>query len=442
MTRIALTGCRSDPLGAYLTGLGAWRAVVRLADPHARAHWEGGYLVLTTKLDEQGVIAMFCGSFEPVPIVSPWNSGSGFAGNGKSRSAEDALEAVRTSSDPRLARLRAVVLAADDVVREGRACGWGGPKGELWAKSHKADVITLCRNRLPDDALPWLDAAVVLAQVDEPSYSRLLGTGGNFGRQDLSATYVARALTVLADPRYGKRVEPWLRAALFGDESVPYLREAVGQFDPGRAGGVQSSPLEDRDKDGFANPWALLFMLEGAVLFASAAVRRQGALAVHAALPFQVRSSSVGFGSSALAEQALGEMWTPEWDRPAPLAEIAHLLASGLERAARPHRARLRPGGRVAGRGPRDHSLHPARLRRPARSEPARGPGRPHPGPGPRRRRAAGGAGSVAERGTRREPAGRGCGLAASGGDRAVRDRRRQRRRRLPVRARRPRTAA
>ena len=329
MSRIPLPGCRSGPLGSYLQGLGAWRALVRTADPDVLAQWGGGCLVLTTALDRDAMVSTFTDRFSPLPIVSPWNAGSGFAGNSKNVEAEKALAAVRATDDERLAPLRAAVAAADAIVAEGRARGWGGAKGELWDAARKPAVLTLCRNLLPDDALPWLDTAAVLGQDGDPAYNRLLGTGGNFGRQDLSATYVRRALTVLADPRGVRQSEGWLRAALFADESVPYLRDTVGQFDPGRAGGIQSSPWEKQDDRGFANPWSLLLTIEGAVMFAGAVVRRQGAQMSRAAVPFTVRTTTAGFGTTAVGETAHAELWTPEWGRPASLGEVEHLLAEG-----------------------------------------------------------------------------------------------------------------
>lgn len=337
---IALTGCRTQPLGSYLQGLGVWRAVCRLAEPGATACWRGGVLTLDTAMDADGLVALLRDRFEPLPVVSPWNKGSGFAANGKSKEAERALDAVRASDDPRFAELRGAVLAADRVVAAARAAGLDVTGDD---KAAKARVIALCRAMLPDAALPWLDAAVVLGQdrngADAVFYSRLLGTGGNFGRQDLQATYIQRTLTVLADRRAQSKVDGWLRDALFGGESTPYLREAVGQFDPGRAGGVQSSPAEAADKDGFANPWSFLFTVEGAVLFASAATRRQGATSSDAAVPFVVRPSPVGYGTGTGGEAAHAEVWTPEWDRPATLSEISALLAEGRatwnERTAR-----------------------------------------------------------------------------------------------------------
>ena len=332
MTDLALDGCRATPLAGYLAALGVLRTVTRLADPDATGHWRHQRFVLSsgrfTTVAE--LATALHDRFEPAAVVSPWNAGSGFAGNGKNSTAEAALQRIRTATDPRLRELRAAALAGDAVVAEGRRRGWGGKGDELWDKARKKDVLALCRREFPDAALPWLDAVAALGQDGDPAFSRLLGTGGNFGRQDLSATYLARVAQVFDD----RRSPRWLLAALTGDESVPYLRDAVGQFDPGRAGGIQSSPLEKADDKGFVNPWAFLLTVEGALLFAAAVVCRHGtensrAENSRAALPFQVRGSTSGHGSAAADEVPLGELWAPEWTAPAGLADVAHLLAEG-----------------------------------------------------------------------------------------------------------------
>lgn len=326
MTELVLAGCRTAPLGSYLTGLGLLRAVSRLLDPDALGCWRGGRFVLHCGFGSVEALAQaLLDQFTPQPIVSPWNAGSGFAGNGKNSTAESLLQRVRDSAEPRWSELRTAVAAGDEVVRIGRAESWGGRGGELWDTTRKADVLRLCRNRFPDAALPWVDAAVAVGAEAEPTYSRLLGTGGNFGRQDLSVTYLSRAFTAFEDRRSSR----WLMAALTGDEAVPYQRDAVGQFDPGKAGGVQSSPWEKADDKGFVNPWGFLLTVEGALLFAGATVRRLGARHPRPSLPFQVYGSSGGFATTALDETPLGEIWTPEWSVPAGIGEISHLLAEG-----------------------------------------------------------------------------------------------------------------
>src|SRR5258708_7674640 len=120
--------------------------------------------------------------YMPSPVVSPWNAGSGFAGNGKSPAAEHALQAFRQSAGPRFAALRAAIQAGDRVVAEARARGWEG--GTFWGEDRKPGVIRLCRAAFPDDALPWLDTAETLPPGDV-QFSPLTGPAGDPGPQGL-----------------------------------------------------------------------------------------------------------------------------------------------------------------------------------------------------------------------------------------------------------------
>src|SRR5690606_31265595 len=102
-----------------------------------------------------------------------------------------------------------------------------------------------------------------------------------------------------------------------------HSKGAVGQFDPGGAGGANS--MVGFSGKTLLNPWDYVLMLEGAMVFASAAVKKletrtQGALAY----PFCVRSSGVGYGSASEEDEQSGraEMWLPLWNQPATLAEI------------------------------------------------------------------------------------------------------------------------
>lgn len=339
MTDLVLDGCSSSPLGGYLSSLGLLRATTRLLDNQALGYWRRQRFVLRSRFpDVNSLVDELHERFVPEGIVSPWNNGSGFAVNNANRAAAESLAWVREASDSRLSVLRSAVQAGDRVVAEGTRRGWGGTGGALWDDKRKRDVLSLCRTEFPDSALPWLDSVVALGQDADPTFSRLLGTGGNFGRQDLSNTYRARVRAVLTD----KHGRDWLKSALSGAESVPYLRDAVGQFDPGRAGGIQSSPWEKADDKGFVNPWRFLLTVEGALLFATAVVRRHGAEHADAALPFQVRGSTSGHDTAAADEPILAELWAPEWSTPTRLPEIAHLLAEGRAQwRARPARSGL-----------------------------------------------------------------------------------------------------
>jgi len=323
---LSLGGCTAVTLSGYLQALGLLRALSRQADPAARLHWERDTAVLTTAMTAAELARWLSEDYAPSPVVSPWNAGSGFAGNGKSPAAEQALQAFRESASPRFAALRAAIQAGDQVVAEARARGWEG--GTFWAEDHKPGVVRLCRASFPDDALPWLDTAVTLT-LGDLQFSPLTGTGGNLGRQDLSATFLQR-LALAAGPRADPaRSLAWAEAAMSGREDVPYLREAVGQYDPGRAGGILSSPGEKADDAGFANPWSFILSMEGTLLFASAVTRRLGSAVDNGAMPFLTRATSVGYGTAASGERVKGEQWVPLWPRPAFLAEIEQLIGEG-----------------------------------------------------------------------------------------------------------------
>ncbi|HXO51565.1 MAG TPA: type I-U CRISPR-associated protein Csx17, partial [Mycobacterium sp.] len=253
--------------------------------------------------------------FQPESIVAPWNSGSGFAAKGSSPTAERIVQWVRDSTDERLAPLRDAVAGGDRVISGAHRMSIT----DFWEKNRKQVVLRLCRNELPDAALAWLDAAIALGQDNDPSYSRLLGTGGNLGRQELSVTYLQQVRAVMESC---DSLE-WLMSALDGRQRAPLPKESPGQFDPGGVGASdEPNPV--------GNPWTFLFLVEGTLLFATAVVRRYGsAYQRGAALPFQVAGSTAGFASSASGERPLAELWAPEWSEPMRIPDIAHLLGEG-----------------------------------------------------------------------------------------------------------------
>ena len=253
-------------------------------------------------------------NFQPESIVAPWNSGSGFSAKGTSPTAERIVQWVRDSTDVRLGPLRDAVAAGDRVIGEAARLGIT----DLWDKNRKPEVLRLCRNELPDAALAWLDAAIALGQDNDPSYSRLLGTGGNLGRQELSVTYLQQVRTVLES----RKSLDWLTSALDGQQRAPFPKESPGQFDPGGVGAPD-------EPNSVGNPWTFLFLIEGTLLFATAVVRRYGSAYPGAALPFQVWGSTAGFASSASEERPLAELWAPEWSEPMRIPDIAHLLGEG-----------------------------------------------------------------------------------------------------------------
>lgn len=314
-----LEGCRDEPLGSYLKGLGVLRLIGEQADPEATAWWEAGTMVLSTALGSEKLSDFFLDGYRPSPLVAPWNGGSGFSP--KDKEALQAVRLLRGSSVDRLAPYRVALSAAQKIAERAVAAGWS-----------KEDMVERCRAQLPDASVAWIDAAIVLTSA-KPRFPPLLGSGGNDGRLDFSANFMHRLADVLG-LRTGRQAPSrsdsrrWLTASLFASGSVAGVKGAVGQFDPGSAGGANSSPMGAAPS--VINPWDFVLMLEGALLFGGASARRLGVdTEGKAAMPFMMDTSAVGYPSSAAEEKSRGELWAPLWRRPVNVAELSHLLGEG-----------------------------------------------------------------------------------------------------------------
>jgi CRISPR-associated protein Csx17 len=306
---LTMPGLRPTNLSTYLAGLGLMRIAAAQFDPSTRAWWDGSALCLEVTRD--GLADFLIDEYRPTPILSPWNGGSGYGE--KDKAPRVALDRLLASGADRLTAF----VATDRAIGRVRS---DVPSGD------KATLVQALRNRAPDEALPWLDAAVVLTR--EPSSGKrktvfppLLGTGGNDGRYDFSTNFHQRLADVL--PELGAKRSAslaWLDAALSG-ASVALARATIGQFDPLAAGGP--------DDDGsYVNPWLFVLMMEGLVSFASAPVRRLGESGSRAAMPFTVNSSPAGPVPGSGLEEARGELWAPVWDRPLGAREVRHIFAS------------------------------------------------------------------------------------------------------------------
>ena len=118
--------------------------------------------------------------------------------------------------------------------------------------------------------------------------------------------------------------------ALFSENSDGLSNRAIGQFSPASAGGANCA--NGTDAPASVNPWDFVLMLEGAALYASAAVKRlETAEPGRLAFPFCVRSTGAGYASNAAGDEsdARAELWLPLWSAAATLAEIRALLGEG-----------------------------------------------------------------------------------------------------------------
>ncbi|MBZ5586667.1 MAG: type I-U CRISPR-associated protein Csx17, partial [Acidobacteriia bacterium] len=177
----------------------------------------------------------------------------------------------------------------------------------------------------------WLDAAIGISAEGKRAFAPILGTGGNEGRLDYTNSFMEYLSQLLISPGQKAPVGSLLENALFGTATAGFQPSAVGQYDPGRAGGFnQGQGVEAADVP--SNPWNFVLTLEGAVAWASGLYRRQGVrYKPFLCSPFTVRSTAVGYGSSTGKDGALSraEVWAPLWSRPSRYAEVKALLREG-----------------------------------------------------------------------------------------------------------------
>lgn len=336
---VLLSGCVPTVLAGYLKALGTHRLVSEQADAGALSYWDGdGSFHLISALDAEALCSFFSERYAPTPIVTPWNGGSGFYPGDQ----QAGIRAIEDSQDARFASYRRAIAMCRQLLQ-----GMGlGDKPE--SKEIKLKLLQQMRAWLPDEALAWFDAAVVI--TDRAMYPALLGTGGIDGRFDFANNLMQRLAELFLLPRRSRRgvaeasTADALRAALLGQRCPGVLRPklAFGQFAPGLAGGTNmTAGIED---EGRANPWDFILTVEGTLVLAGAAVRRlDSGQYGNASFPFHVNASSVGYGSAAAADRrkASCELWLPLWSAPTPFGELLRFFGEG----------RLELGGRRATTG-------------------------------------------------------------------------------------------
>ncbi|MDO8538839.1 MAG: type I-U CRISPR-associated protein Csx17 [Opitutaceae bacterium] len=351
-----LPGCSPIPLASYLKALGILRVLSQQCpDAHAQGFWQGNAFTLVSTYDREALLDFFLTRYAPSPVVAPWNGGSGFHPDDNS----EALDAFKNAAQDRFRPLRETIAAACkaldglgltsvlQVIQNSREKQKETKKSKDRRKQQEAEkefkeakqqfqetkgkLLLRCRNTFSETALEWLDSAFVLTD-DGAKYPPLLGTGGNDGRLEFTNNFMQR-LTEVFDLAKGKPTPEspaFLRHALFDTPTRGLADNPIGQFSPSASGGANATT--GFDAKSAVNPWDFILALEGAMLFAAAAVKRLESLSPgQLVYPFCVQPSGAGYGSATQADEndARCEIWMPLWSAPSRLDEIKSLFSEG-----------------------------------------------------------------------------------------------------------------
>ncbi len=342
---LELPGCTPEPLMSYLKALGVFRLVSQQADPQCRAAWQAGRLRLHTSLDRETLTAFFATRYQPSPFFSPWNGDGGFLT--ESGSSFETIQAIRTSTDPRLAPLRDAIAKiesmtilkefgqarADAKALEKKKKAKQATEAELEqlktvtkrVKELKETILYQIRTEFPDDALGWFDTCLQIGE-DGFSVAPALGSGGVDGRMEFSANFLANILLVLDHPESSA----WLASSIFADGLATLHPSSIGQFSPGDIGGPNAT--QGFEGSSTINPWDYILLIEGTPLLAGAISRRcRAGQFGKAAFPFTVNPTAQDSDSVERKDSntARGEIWLPLWHKPLRLAELERLFGEG-----------------------------------------------------------------------------------------------------------------
>ncbi len=332
---LRLAGCRSRPLASYLKALGLFRIVARQADPKAKARWHAGVLEVSSPLDRAALSEFLLERYAPAPVVSPWNSGAGFFAS-KPRS-QRALEWIEDSRTPRFELLAETISTARAILGEHRLTP-DLPKDERDAqlKRAKHDIVAALRARCPDEAVDWIDAAVVVLGADLAFPQALGGSGGLDGNFDFAGNF-GQAIAATLAAGTGKRSRELLAGALDG---TPVSLDRLSMGYVFRDDSPVNSPAGRADALG--NPWDLILAVEGSLVLVAGAARTHGADTERALVsPFSARPTAAGYGSAVVGEKGKAELWLPIWERWTGLSELETLVR---EARAQVGRRRARSG--------------------------------------------------------------------------------------------------
>lgn len=306
---VAFSGVRSNRVVGYLKALGLLSIVSRQLDPDVRGAWNGRVFELHGNFGRVAIERFLLKQFVPAPVMSPWNGGSGFFPGDKA--ARAAFDAIEGADDDRFDRFRIGLAACRSALAD------SGLHKKPESKRDKQRLLRHLRATLPDDALEWLDAAVILLE-DSVVYSPVLGSGGNDGRFDIAGNYAQAVVSTLIDDKADHGL---LDASLWGDPA---------RLEQGSLGHLQrdASPNNSPagESDALGSPWDLILSVHGALLLKASVSRRTDTSAARAVAPFTVRPTGTGYGSAVAGEKGRAELWLPIWSSAANLREIVRLI--------------------------------------------------------------------------------------------------------------------
>ena len=222
MTIQKLDGCIVSTLANYLKTMGAFRIIAEQKDGATLGRWNNDRFEIDTMLDREEIIDFILNRYEPSPLISPWSW------NKYQKTKEMISDIIEHD---RFRRYKKVLESMDMV--ETAFCGIHNLKSisKKAIEDDKIDMVRLCRNLLPDEIIPWIDAVCVINNDERAEFAPIMGTGGNDGNFDIAENFV-KQLNALFFPKKGSKSKEWLESSLYGEPTDLTVLKMVGLNPP------------------------------------------------------------------------------------------------------------------------------------------------------------------------------------------------------------------
>ena len=324
-----LDGCGVSPISNYLKGLGISR-ILSSKDPDSTSFWKGDKFVLQTHMGRDDVIRFLLEEYRPTPIVSPWS----YTVYQKSR---DLVLKLFEHDKRRFGAYWDTVCTVDNIIADMKSICEVSEITKKEIDANKEMLLCMCRNRLSDDAILWIDAVGTVA-VDKAQtkakFAPILGSGGNDGNFDMAKNFVINIDRMLISKNNNQeKSRNLLNASLFA-EMAPLSNITTMGHNPSGSGGPNFG--SGFDGKTLSNPWDYIFMVEGALLCAGSVSKHLSANRGTAVFPFTASTSTIGYSTASPEDTdeggepiSRGEIWMPIWERPTTHAEIVHTFTEG-----------------------------------------------------------------------------------------------------------------
>ena len=333
-----LDGCSISTISSYLKALGVSH-ILSTRDPNVTSFWKGDKFVICTSMGRDALIRFFLEEYNPTPIVSPWSY------DVYNKETRKEIENLIEHDKVRFGPYSDTVHSIDDIIRDmENLCNVSKMTKEVMDKN-KEMLLCMCRSRLSDDAILWIDA-VGTVTAEKARYAPILGSGGNDGRFDMAKNFVKNIGNMLVSKNGDRqKSRELLMASLFGEIGPLSNVNTMGHNPSGSGGPNFGNGFEGKS---LSNPWDYIFMTEGVLLCAGSVSKHLSAGTGSAVFPFTAKSSTVGYHTASVDDTdggseppSKGEIWMPVWERPATHAEISHIFTEG----------RIQIGGKSASTG-------------------------------------------------------------------------------------------